>query len=986
VQDLPVSLRLTSALPFVGRSSELETLRSLLPRAPGEGRRLVLVGGEPGSGKSRLVREFTRDASTEEAVILYGACDAVVRAPYGPFAEALEHLADTFELEDLRAAVGAGAGELTRLLPERWLQLGEPPAPVVTDPDTERHRLHTAVTDLLEVVGRRQPVVLVIEDAHWADVPTLLLLRHLARAARSARLLLLATFRDTEAEVPEALADTLADLRRSDDTVRITLRSLSTDDVRDFVERAVRGQPGAELEELADAISELTGGNPFLLCELWRALLETGIVDFVNGDLQVTRPLNELGTPESVREVVSQRLARLSPATTGVLELAAAVGAEFELDLIRRGSGLEARDVHATLDESVRSGIIEELPGHRLGYRFTHELVRRAVYDRLTAVRRAELHLRVGEAREQEDARSARALADLAHHFTAGAPLGGVERAVEYNILAARAATEALAFELAARLLQTALELGAPDAARRARVLLELGYVRHRAGKAFDALDSFGGAADIARELGDGELLARAAIGYEDASWRPGVVRDATNLLDEASAALGDQRSELRVALLSGLARALDMRGEQRRAAVVRGTAISLARKLGDRAGLATVLMRSYWSRGTTSLDEIIEMLAEAKALGEEMANIEIQAEASSWLVPSFVAASDLASARGEVAYLLETAQASAQPFMVHVAEHYRSALSLGDGHLEEADDAAQRSYDAGRLLTGRDASGTYGLQLFSLRREQGRLAELAPVVRILAGGGRDRGSWRPGLVSLLVELGMEVEARRELARIADQGLDQFRESLWLASLTYITDAATALGDATAAAMAYPELEPLSGANVMIGHLVTYYGAADRYLGMLAATLGEWDRAVDHFERAIALNRKMGAVTWLAHTEYQYARALLASGRREDRRVESLLGEAQELATRIGLKALLTRIESLDAAPAPTHLPDGLSPREAEILRLVARGLSNREIGAELFISEHTAANHIRSILRKTGCMNRTEAASYAHRHALVEA
>jgi DNA-binding CsgD family transcriptional regulator/tetratricopeptide (TPR) repeat protein len=985
LQEVPVSLWLSSALPFVGRSSELETLRSLLPRAPGEGRRLVLVGGEPGSGKSRLVREFTRDPAAEEAVMLYGACDAVVRAPYGPFAEALEHLTDTVEPEEIRAAVGAGAGELTRLLPDLSARLGELPGPAA-DPDTERHRLHTAVTELLEVVGRRRPVVLVIEDAHWADVPTLLLLRHLARAARGARLLLLATFRDTEAEVPEALADTLADLRRSEDVVRIRLRALSPDEVRDFVERAASGQVGAELGELADAISELTGGNPFLMCELWRALLETGVVDLAHGSLQVTRPLSELGTPESVREVVSQRLTRLSPATIRVLELAAAVGTEFDLDLIRGTSGLGEQEVLASLDQSVRSGIIEEVSGHRLGYRFTHELVRRAVYARLTAARRAELHLRVGETREQSDVRSARALADLAYHFTAAAPLGEVERAVDYNILAARAAAEALAFDEAARLLQTALELGMQDERRRAGVLLELGYARHRAGKALPALDAFTAAADIARDLGDAELLAKAAIGYEEACWRPGVVGDATDLLEEASAALGDQRSELRVGLLSGLARALDMHGQHKRGAVVRRAAIELARKLNDRAGLATVLMRAYWSRGATMLEEIIEMLSEAKALGEEMGNIEIQAEASSWLVPSFVAAGDLALARGEAADLRETAYASAQPFQIHVAEHYRSAIALADGLLQEAEEAAARSDEAARLLTGGTTTGTYGLQLFSLRREQGRLVELAPVIRILAGSGRDRGSWRPGLVSLLVELGMESEARRELERIAEQGLDQFRASLWVAALTYITDAASALGDATAAALVYHELEPLSGTNVMIGHLVMYYGAADRYLGMLAATLGDPDLAAEHFERAIVLNRDMGAMTWLAHTQYQYARALLTSGRQDDPRVVSLLGEAQSLAARIGLRALLARIVTLDAAPAPSELPDGLSAREAEILRLVAHGLSNREIGARLFISEHTTANHVRNILRKTRCANRTEATSYAHRHALVDA
>jgi DNA-binding CsgD family transcriptional regulator len=272
---------------------------------------------------------------------------------------------------------------------------------------------------------------------------------------------------------------------------------------------------------------------------------------------------------------------------------------------------------------------------------------------------------------------------------------------------------------------------------------------------------------------------------------------------------------------------------------------------------------------------------------------------------------------------------------------------------------------------------------MFGVRREQGRLAELAPVIRLMAGDAGRQGPWRPGLASLLVELGMEAEARRELARVAAEGLDGFRASLWLASLTYLTDACVALGDEATAELLYPELASLTGVNVMIGRVVACYGSVDRYLGMLAATLGAWDRAEMHFERAMALNRRMGAATWLAHTAYEYGRMLAG---RDRERSAALLGEAEALAGRVGMPVLLERIRALGTSrPAPI-LPDGLSFREVQILALVARGLSNREIGAELFISEHTAANHIRSILRKTRCANRTEAASYAHRHSLVEA
>jgi DNA-binding CsgD family transcriptional regulator/tetratricopeptide (TPR) repeat protein len=985
MHDLPGSLRLSSSFPFVGRSVELETLRALVPMADGEGRRVVLLGGAAGSGKSRLVREFAREAAGHGALVLYGACDAVVRTPYGPFVEALDRLARVIDPVELRAALGTAGGELTRMLPDLPLRVGELPPPVKADPDTERHRLHTAVTDLLAGVSGR-PMLLVLEDAHWADAPTLLLLRHLARTAGNARMLLLATFRDTEADVPEALAETLADLRRSDDVVRLRVAALSDEEVGEFVRHAAPGDVGAGPPELTRAISELTGGNAFLVCELWRALVETRFVEVADGSIRLTRPVTQLGTPESVREVVSQRLSRLAPRTTDVLELTATAGAEFGLDVIRRAADLDEPELLSVLDEAVRSGMIEELPSRRLAYRFTHELVRRALYDRLPGARRAELHLRVGEAIERGEDRSGRALADLAHHFAAAAPLGGAGRGFEYNLLAARAATAALAFDEAAARLRTALELPVESPAQRAEALLELGTASHRAGNAVDALDAFTATADIARELGNGELLARAAIGYEDACWRPGIAdQGADELLEEAAAALGEESSELRVGLLSGLARALDFRGQHARAAVVRTSAIAMARQLDDRAGLATTLMRSYWSRGTSSLEEILGMLNEAAALGGELGNTEILAEAMAWRVPAFVALCDLDSARREVDALRDTAEQTAQPFVLHVAEHYGAAIALCDGRLDEAEARAGRSHEWSRLLTGRDAAGVYGIQMFSIRREQGRLAQLAPVIRILAAEAKRGGPWRPGLVSLLVELGMEDEARRELARVVADGLDPFRESLWLAALAYLTDAAAALGDEAAAALVYPELEPLAGANVMIGHLVACYGAADRYLGMLATTLGEWDRAEEHFERGMELNRRMGAATWQAHDAYEYARLELArAGGRPDR-AAALLGDAAALAERVGMPALLDRVRAL-AAPEPRPgRPDELSPREVQILALVARGLSNRDIGRALFISEHTAANHIRSILRKTGSANRTEAASYAHRHGLTE-
>ena len=173
------------------------------------------MGGEAGSGKSRLVRELAHEVAAEGVLVLYGACDAVVQTPYRPFAEALDQLVAATDPEVLRADLGSAGGELARLVPDLPARVGGLPVPIAADPDTERHRLHTAVTDLLAGAGRRQPLLLVLEDAHWADTPRSCCCATSPAPASEARVLVLATFRDTEADVPAELADALADLRRS---------------------------------------------------------------------------------------------------------------------------------------------------------------------------------------------------------------------------------------------------------------------------------------------------------------------------------------------------------------------------------------------------------------------------------------------------------------------------------------------------------------------------------------------------------------------------------------------------------------------------------------------------------------------------------------------------------------------------------------------------------------------------------------------------
>lgn len=983
---LPGPLRLSPAFAFAGRAEERAALRALLPRSAGEGRRAAFVAGEPGSGKSRLVRELARDVADEGAIVLYGDCNGVIGFPYGPFATALEHLVRHVEPERLRMLLGAGGGALTRLLPDLPGRIGPLPRPDPGDGDTERHRLHTAVVDLLAGVSEDAPVLLVLEDVHWADAPTLQLMRHLLRSAAEARLLLVATFRDAEADVPSELAEALVDAYRTEGVTRIRLDGLSDDEIETFV-RLTTGATATP--ELVGAIAELTGGNAFLVTELWRELSASDAVEIGPLGARLVRPAAALGVPTTVREGVDRRLARLSSETSAALELAAVIGADFDLDTVRRASTSAEAEVMTVLDEAVRSGLLVEEPGHGLAYRFEHELVRRAIDERLSAARKAELHHRVAEALEHGRAGtdSRAVLAALAHHFAAAAPVGGVERAVSYNLLAAESAIAALAYGEAEERFGIALELGVRDPHERGAVMLQLGEACHRAGHADAALDAFTRTAELARALDDPELLTRAAIGFEEACWRP-AIHDAgsVDLLEEATAALPASDSELRARALGGLARALEFRGEQARAGLARDEAIAMSRRRGDPRTLGAVLTMAYWARGSSRNEDVNRMLREARDIGRRLDDDPIWGDAAGWLVPSYVVLCDHHAAREALEEVFSIARRLSQPFLLYVAEQSASALALCDGDLAEAEAAAARSHDWGSLLTGRDASGTYGIQMFGIRREQGRLAELAPLMRLLAGRSHD-GAWRPGLAAVLAELGMDTEARREVGAILADGLGTLRPSLWLASLVYLADACTRLRDERCAEAIYPELAAYAGGNVMIGHLVACYGSIDRYLGSTAAVLGDWDRAEEHFHAAIALNTRLGARTWLAHTTFEYARMLLARGAGDDRaHARAQLGVALGLARAIGMPTLERRAVTLgaDTAGAVEERPDGLSARESDVLAELARGRSNREIGRVLHISEHTAANHVRSILRKTGCANRTEAAAYALRRSLT--
>jgi DNA-binding SARP family transcriptional activator len=503
---LPGALVPASPFPFVGRADELARLRALLARAEaGEGG-VMLVAGEAGAGKTRLARELAREASARGVLVLYGVSDAAVSTPYQPLLEWLEAALRVCNLDALRECLGDGAAPLGKLVPG----LADPPSTAPKEVDAHRGDLRAAATALLARMSRLQPLLLVADDLHWADGETLHLLRHLARAAPEGRVLLVGLLRDRGEEQRADLAEALAELARLDAVERLPLGNLGEEDVAAFVRASTDAEASAEL---SSAMGELTGGMPLLVCELWRELRDSGAVEVTEGEARLAGPLTGLRGAARFRDLVRQRLLRLAPETVQLLELAAAAGPRFELRVLGEAAGLDQEMLVTRVDQAVTVGVVEELSEPPGTCRFAHELVRRTVYDRMTGVRRAELHLRVGEALERTYAADPTpVLPELAHHFTLAAQLGGMERAVEYNLRAGQAAIAATAYDEAATRLSTALELGISDPRERARTQVELAYLYGDLGRTEDSERMLANSLAAATGLDERGTVARALM------------------------------------------------------------------------------------------------------------------------------------------------------------------------------------------------------------------------------------------------------------------------------------------------------------------------------------------------------------------------------------------------------------------------------------------------------------------------------------------
>jgi predicted ATPase len=610
---------------FVGRARELAELEEGLHDAI-EGRgRLFLISGEPGIGKTRLADELADRAAARGVKVLWGRCWEGDGAPANwPWIQVVRALAAGTEPATLRSQVGAGAPYLSQLVPEIGAE-GLLPA-ASASPESARFHLFDAVTTLLKRASAHAPLMLVLDDFHAADLPSLRLLQFLARDLREARLLAFVTYRDSEMQARATAGEIVADLIRQGRAVH--LQGLSEPDVARLIEGTNGAVPTARL---VSAVHGTTEGNPFFIEEMLRHLVESGAIIEREGRWTTDRPPDALGLPAGVREVVGQRLARLSGACNSVLTIAAVVGREFGLDTLQCVSELDVAQALQAIEEAAAAGIVREMPRAVGRYIFSHALIRETLYGALTGTRRVRIHRQIGEVLESLYAAHPEPhLSELAYHFHEAAPGGDVARAVEYARRAAEGATASLAFEEAARLYRLAvqtLEDHAPaDRRLRCELLLAQGEAETRAGGLSGATETFQRAADVARELGASEQFARAALGCGGRFvWAIGASDDRLiALLEESLRMLGEEDSVLRVRVLARLATALVGRVLYWRDSLDRSDSLSrqameMARRLEDAAVLAYALDARYFALfGPDFVEERLAIATEMVQLAEK--------------------------------------------------------------------------------------------------------------------------------------------------------------------------------------------------------------------------------------------------------------------------------------------------------------------------------------------------------------------------------
>jgi len=690
----------------------------------------------------------------------------------------LSHYVTNAPEDVLSAHVQAHGAELARLIPALGKRLGDLPPPQSSDADTERYLLFGSVLGLLADASATQPLVLVLDDLQWADKPSLQLLRHVVASDDIQRLLIVGTYRDSELSGSHPLVEVLAWLRREPGVHRIELQGLDDTGVIAFMEAAAGHQLDDAGVGLAHALYRETDGNPFFVGEVLRHLSETGaIFQDRTGRWMTSDDLPAVALPDSIREVLSSRVARLGDKAGRILSYAAVIGKDFDLELLGRASDCSQDGLLDVLDGAAAAALVREVrevPGH---YTFSHVLVQHSLYQDLGATRRAQAHRRVAEALEDMCGdRPAERIGELARHWSSATQPVDATKAISYARQAAEAAVAALAPDDAVRYFSDALQLTSqlkkPEPLLDTDLLLGLGIAQRQAGiPAFRAtlLD----AARRAQQLGVTDRLVTAALANNRGFGALGVVdADRVAVLDAALAATPAADSTDRALLLATLCNELTYGPLDRRRALA-DEATAMARRLGDPAVLAQVLYNVHLTALNVPplheqrVRESPEALESAQACGDPVHRY--WATDNAHMIA--MQAGDFETAAACLATIKTLSERLQQPTMRWTTTFNEAADALVAGDADRAEELATRAVQIGTDSGQPDAFAFYGAQLMIARRQQGRLGELVPLVTQVAADNPSVAGYQAALSLAHLDAGNPAEAARLLHTAASDPL-----------------------------------------------------------------------------------------------------------------------------------------------------------------------------------------------------------------------
>jgi DNA-binding CsgD family transcriptional regulator len=952
----------------------------------GRGRVLMIVG-EAGIGKTRTAQELARIAGESGAQVWWGWCyDAYGSPPYWPWLRPLRQYIRDTDPARVVLEMGPGSPDIAEIVPDIRRELPDIESNQGNEqvsPESARFRLFDSVSSFLKNVSNKQPLVIVLDDLQWADSSSLRLLEFVAREIDSSRIMIVGTCRDTDISLGDPLSRAMGDLIRARSFQRVDLVGLSQSEVQEFIANVSGVSPSSNI---INAVYARTEGNPLFLGEIVGQMRPE---ELESGDAL------ESSIPEGVRDVIGRRLYPLSQACQGALTVASVIGRDFSLELLDELIDEMSMDALLdALDEALQARVIEELPGRTPRFVFTHPLIQETLLDTVQAPRAMRLHMRIAVALGRLGASESETYAaEVANHCAEAESIMGNEMLIRYSLVAGEHALNTYAFDEAESYFRRALESrgNGPTESERADLMYGLGRAKLLRLERYRMREAIGDLSQAFQYYVDqGHIHKAVDVVQFPISPLPGLSTGAADLIARAMGLRGLNPVE-RGRLLNIYGRVMGIEEgdyETSKTALAEALAIAINHKDDSlrRQALTSAAyvnyLHTFWRESLRYSEEAIVLSGDANdPYAEVMAR---------YVAPlSLVTMGSYQSADFHAEAILTSAEKARDSFSLTSACWVNEIIARLTGDWEKA----RRFIQRGAKIASRDprllfSGGMLEFNVGNFRQGREYLDVLFDLLNLAPAGPTTASSNPVAVAGMAAYLTGEEDGRIGLAEAAARNVISAPNAAGTVSQIArigLSILAVLRKDVKAAGEQYAALKPYKGT------FIAYCLSADRLLGLLATTAGHFDEAAAHFEEAQEFCQKAGYIPELGWVHYEYAVCLLERNHPGDRdKALSLADESQEICDQYGLSPLARKVDALRAKAGLSEerrvvYPDGLTEREIDVLKLLAKGRRNRDIASELFISEHTVVRHVSNILAKTDSTNRSEAGLYARTHNLAD-